>query len=299
MDQAEILRDMKRMEERMDNDDSRSAQAVRNVDTRVVAITSGKGGVGKTNIAANLSYLLAAEGKRILLLDADAGLANVDVILGITPQYNLCHVLRGEKSIEETIVSGPGGMMILPAASGIQEMADLSRGQKLTLLDTLDCFEEPLDFMVIDTGAGIAGNVIYFNKCADEIIVVVSPEPTSLTDAYALIKVLYQSKAARRFMILVNMVRDREEAKAVHRRLSNAIDHFLNLTVEYLGYIPFDENVRRSIKEQRLIVELFPTSAASRHIVSIARKLLQEKSVTSDNGTIKFFNRAIIGNNER
>ena len=300
MDQAEILRDMKKMEERMHTgNDVRSAQTGRNTGTRVVAITSGKGGVGKTNIAANLTYLLAAEGKQALLLDADAGLANVDVILGITPQYNLCHVLRGETSIDKTIVSGPGGMMILPAASGIQEMTDLSRGQKLTLLDTLDGFEKPLDFMVIDTGAGIAGNVIYFNMCADEIIVVVTPEPTSLTDAYALIKVLYQRQAARRFRILVNMVRDGGDAQAVHRRLSNAVDHFLSLTVEYLGFIPFDENVHRSIKEQRLIVELFPTSAASRHIVGIARKILQEKAVTSDNGTIKFFKRAVIGDNDR
>lgn len=299
MDQAEILRDMKRMEKQMDIDDSGSVQAVRNVDTRVVAITSGKGGVGKTNIAANLTYLLTAEGKRALLLDADAGLANVDVILGITPQYNLCHVLRGEKSIADTVISGPGGMMILPAASGIQEMTDLSRGQKLTLIDTLDGFDKPLDFMVIDTGAGIAGNVIYFNMCADEIIVVVSPEPTSLTDAYALIKVLYQSQAVRRFMILVNMVRDKGEAKAVYQRLSKAVDHFLNLTVEYLGFIPFDENVHQSIKKQRLIVELFPSSKASRHIVGIARKLLQEKTVASDNGTIKFFKRAIISGKDR
>lgn len=299
MDQAEILRDMKRMEKQMDIDDSESVQAVRNVDTRVVAITSGKGGVGKTNIAANLTYLLTAEGKRTLLLDADAGLANVDVILGITPQYNLCHVLRGEKSIEDTVISGPGGMMILPAASGIQEMTDLSRGQKLTLIDTLDGFDKPLDFMVIDTGAGIAGNVIYFNMCADEIIVVVSPEPTSLTDAYALIKVLYQSQAVRRFMILVNMVRGKGEAKVVFQRLSKAVDRFLNLTVEYLGFIPFDENVHQSIKKQRLIVELFPTSKASRHIVGIAQKLLQEKTVASDNGTIKFFKRAIISGKDR
>ncbi len=299
MDQAEILRDMKRMEERMNNDDSKSVRTELNAGTRVVAITSGKGGVGKTNIAANLTYLLATQGKQALLLDADVGLANVDVILGITPQYNLCHILRGEKNIDETIVKGPGGMMILPAASGIQEMTDLSRGQKLTLLDTLDGFEKQLDFMVIDTGAGIAGNVIYFNMCADEIIVVVSPEPTSLTDAYALIKVLYQRQAVRRFMILVNMVRDGREAKAVHQRLSNAVDHFLNLTVEYLGFIPFDENVRRSVKEQRLIVELFPTSAASRHIIDITHKILNEKTVMSDNGTIKFFKRAVIGGNDR
>lgn len=279
-----------KVKDQMDQCDSRIA-AARNTDTRVVAITSGKGGVGKTNIAANLAYLLALEGKRTLLLDADAGLANVDVILGITPLYNLCHVLKGEKGIEETIVSGPGGMMILPAASGMHEMADLSRGQKLTLLELLNGFEEHLDIMVIDTAAGIAGNVMYFNMCADESIVVVSPEPTSLTDAYALIKVLYQRQAIQRFMILVNMVRDQREAQAVHRRLSNAVDHFLNITIDYLGCIPSDKNVQRAVKEQRLIVERFPESPASRHIIGIAEKLLQEDAVTNENGSLNFFKR--------
>jgi len=179
---------------------------------RVIAITSGKGGVGKTNVAANLAYHLSQMRKKTLILDADMGLANIDVILGIAPKYNLYHVLRGEKALADVIVDGPGGMKILPATSGIPEMAELSRGEKLALIDELDGLGSDLDFMLIDTAAGIAGNVIYFNVAAREIIVVVSPEPTSITDAYALIKILYNNHGEKRFMLLVNIAKNSNEA---------------------------------------------------------------------------------------
>ena len=144
--------------------------------------------------------------QRTMILDADAGLANIDVILGINSPYNLYHVLNGERTLAEALVEGPGGIKILPSASGIPEMTDLSRGQKLTLIDELNALNDSLDFMLIDTGAGISANVMYFNMAAKEIIVVTSPEPTALTDAYALIKVLYQRHAKRRFRLIVNMV---------------------------------------------------------------------------------------------
>ncbi len=301
MDQAKTLRDIKVRTTGMGNGDLIKEKRVkgRNSDIRVIAVTSGKGGVGKTNIAANISYALSMKGKKTLLLDADTGLANVDVILGITPTYNLCHVLAGEKTVAETIVKGPGGMMILPASSGIQEMVEMSRGQKFTLLDVLEDFDENLDFMLIDTGAGIAGNVMFFNMCASEIIVVVSPEPTSLTDAYALIKILYKSQAAQRFMILVNMALNADEASAVYRRLSKAIEHFLELSVEYIGFIPFDESVKEVIKKQHLLMEVFPSSKASGHIGKIAERLSRQMTTTCNSGTIKFFNRAIINNYDR
>ncbi|NIA11266.1 MAG: AAA family ATPase [Nitrospiraceae bacterium] len=237
MDQAGLLRKMKGIDQENYGMNLINRPKKVNRDIRVIAITSGKGGVGKTNIAANFAYIFSKMGEKVLLLDADTGLANIDVILGITPKYSLFHVLRGEKDLSEVIVQGPGGIKILPAASGIQEMAELSRGQKFTLLEELDTLNENLDFVVIDTAAGIAGNVLYFNMVAKEIIVVVSPEPTSLTDAYALIKLLYQGYAARHFMLLVNMVTGSNEAKRVYRRLSNATDHFLNLSIGYLGYI--------------------------------------------------------------
>jgi len=294
VDQAGVLRKMKKMEDKVSKISPVSEQTGCNEDTRVIAITSGKGGVGKTNIAANFSYILSMMGKRVLLIDADTGLANIDVLLGITPKYNLCHVLQGEKTLPEIIIQGPGGINILPSASGIQQMAELSNGQKLTLLDSLNDLKERLDFVFIDTGAGIAGNVMYFNMAAKEIIVVVSSEPTSLTDAYALIKVLYQGYSEKRFMILVNMVKTSNEARSVFRKLSNATDHFLNLSVEYLGYVPCDSGVSEAVKKQNLLADIFPSSKATRCLFSIAKKLCQERPGPYENGTMKFFSKAIV-----
>ncbi len=293
MDQAGVLREMKTSVM-----PSSIRQKRHNGNTRVIAITSGKGGVGKTNISANFAYLLSKMGKRTLLLDADAGLANIDVILGITPKYNLHHVLSGEKNLSEAVVEGPGGVKILPASSGIPEMASLSKGQKFTLLEELDGLDEDFDFMLIDTAAGIADNVMYFNMVAGEIIVVASPEPTSLTDAYALIKVLYQGYAARRFMLLVNMAEDSNEAEGVYTRLSNATNQFLDLPIEYLGYIPRDQNVSKAVRKQKLLSEVFPDSKASKSMSEVVEKLCRKQPGNYKNGTIKFFDRSIIDKND-
>jgi len=255
---------------------------------RVIAVTSGKGGVGKTNIAANLAFSLVQMKKKALLLDADLGLANVDVILGLAPEFNLYHVLKGEKTISETVINGPGGIMILPAASGIAEMAELSAGHKMTLLDVLNDFRQKIDYMFIDTAAGIAGNVMYFNAAAKEIIVVVSPEPTSLTDAYALIKVLYQRYAKRVFRLIVNMAKDQAEAKQVYQRLNKATDHFLDLNIGYLGHVLNDDNVTQSVRRQKVVSELYPDSPASRCLREIARKLAGENPDYEDDGNISF-----------
>lgn len=264
---------------------------------RMISVTSGKGGVGKTNIAANLAYLLALRNQKTMVLDADAGLANIDVILGINSPYNLLHILNGERTLAETVVEGPGGIKILPSASGIPEMTDLSRGQKLTLIDELNSLNKTLDFILIDTGAGISSNVMYFNMAAKEIIVVTSPEPTALTDAYALIKVLYQRHAKRRFRLVVNMVRNPAEAKEVYERLSHATDHFLNLTIEYLGYVLLDEKVREAVRQQKAVAEIYPNSPATRCLAKIVEKLCSEIPEEDENGSIKFFWESIIDRN--
>jgi flagellar biosynthesis protein FlhG len=260
----------------------------------MISVTSGKGGVGKTNIAANLAYLLSRRNQRTMVLDADAGLSNIDVIFGINSPYNLYHVLSGEKTLADTLVEGPGGIKILPSASGIPEMADLSRGQKLTLIDELNTLNDSFDFMLIDTGAGISANVLYFNMAAKEIIVVTSPEPTALTDAYALIKVLYQRHAKRRFRLIVNMVRNQSEAKDVYERLGRATDHFLNLTIEYLGYVLLDEKVKDAVRQQKAVAEIYPHSPASRCLAKISDKLCNEISENDENGGIKLFWESII-----
>jgi len=261
---------------------------------RVVSITSGKGGVGKTHIAANLAYIFSRMGKKTLVLDADMGLANIDVILGLAPRFNLHHVLAGEKRLEEILVRGPGDIMILPSASGIQEMANLSTGQKLTLLDELNGMHRGFDFVLIDTAAGIAGNVMYFNMAAKEIIVVVSPEPTSLTDAYALIKLLYQGHGEKRIMVLVNMARNPGEARQVYSKLSKAAEHFLDLSIEYLGYVLYDEKVPEAVKRQRVLAEIYPSCQASRCLLTIAEKMNHEQPANYNYGSLKFFSKATV-----
>lgn len=301
MDQAATLREIKKKEIHPDNREGApvkpGAYATRRHDTRVISVTSGKGGVGKTNITANLAYLLAGHKKRTLILDADAGLANIDVVLGINSPYNLYHVLNGEKTLTEAIIKGPRGIKILPSASGIPEMTDLSRGQKLTLIDELNTLNDSLDFMLIDTGAGISSNVMYFNMAAKEIIVVTTPEPTAMTDAYALIKVLYQRHAKRRFRMIVNMVHNAAEAKEIYTRLSNATDHFLNLTIEYLGHIVLDDKVRESVRKQTLVAELYPQCPAARCLAKISEKISAENLEEYENGSIKFFWESIIDKN--
>jgi flagellar biosynthesis protein FlhG len=264
---------------------------------RMISVTSGKGGVGKTNIAANLAYLLAGMNQRTMVLDADAGLANIDVILGINSPYNLSHVLSGEMTLADTLMDGPGGIKILPSASGMPEMTDLSRGQKLTLIDELNGLNKSFDFILIDTAAGISANVTYFNMAAGEIIVVTSPEPTALTDAYALIKVLYQRYAKRRFRLIINMVHNQGEAKEVYNRLSQATDHFLNLTIEYLGHVLLDEKVKEAVLQQKAVAEIYPESPAVRCLTKIAGKICSEVPAQGEDGNIKFFWKSIIDRN--
>jgi flagellar biosynthesis protein FlhG len=299
-DQAEALRTLRKKDKisigGADNRGAKKGCSGRH-GVRMISVTSGKGGVGKTNIAANLAYLLSRMNQRMMILDADAGLANIDVILGINSPYNLSHVLNGERSLTDTLVEGPGGIKILPSASGIPEMTDLSRGQKITLIDELNALNDSLDFILIDTGAGISSNVMYFNMAAREIIVVTTPEPTALTDAYALIKVLYQRHAKRRFRLIVNMVRNPAEAKEVYNRLSNATDQFLNLTIEYLGHVLLDEKVKQAVLQQKAVAEIYPNSPAAGCLAGIAEKICGEITQDDEDSSVKFFWENIIDRN--
>jgi flagellar biosynthesis protein FlhG len=299
-DQAEALRTLRKKDKvSAAGTGNRSAKkdCAAKKSVRMMSVTSGKGGVGKTNIAANLAYLLSRMNQKAMILDADTGLANIDVILGINSPYNLSHVLNGERLLADTLVEGPGGIKILPSASGIPEMTDLSRGQKLTLIDELNALNDSLDFILIDTGAGISSNVMYFNMAAREIVVVTTPEPTALTDAYALIKVLYQRYAKRRFRLIVNMVRNPAEAKEVYDRLSNATDQFLNLTIEYLGYVLLDEKVKQAVLQQKAVAQIYPNAPATICLAKIAEKICSEIAQDGEDSNVKFFWENIIDRN--
>ena len=257
---------------------------------RVICITSGKGGVGKTNITANLAYGLARLGKQVLVLDADLNLANIDVLLGLTPRYNLHHVFLGEKSLGEILVRGPGDIMILPASSGVMEMADLSESQKMYFLNEMEGLGRKIDFMLIDTGAGINNNVIYFTLAAQERIIVLNPEPTSLTDAYAMIKVLSGNYDVKKFRILVNSVFSEKEALTVFRQLTSVADRFLDsLSLDYMGFVPHDSQLPQAVRRQRLVAELTPDSPAGSRFGRLAEQLCREKNQQHIDGNIKFF----------
>lgn len=284
MDQAQSLRRMA----------AQSRATTAGASLRTMAITSGKGGVGKTNVVVNLALELASLGRKVLLIDADLGLANVDVLLGLAPKYSIHDVIQGEKTLQEVVVQGPRGIKILPASSGVSELSQLSNDEKLMILQELDAYDTDADTVLIDTAAGISDMVLYFNTAAQERIVVATGEPTSLTDAYALIKVLFTQRQERRFKILVNNVPDARAAKEVYRKLAMAADHFLGgLSLDYLGFIPNDLAVNKSVMQQRALVEAFPNSPASQAFRQLAINMVN-MPIEQTSGNIKFFWRRLV-----
>jgi flagellar biosynthesis protein FlhG len=262
---------------------------------RAIAVTSGKGGVGKTNIVGNLALVLAGRGHKVLILDADLGLANIDIIFGVHPKFNIGHVLDGEKTLSEIIVEGPAGIQIVPAGSGFTHLTHLTEGQKLNLLGEFEAFGNELDVMLIDTGAGISSNVLYFNLAADDCIIVATPEPTAITDAYAMMKVMSLQHGTRHFQLLVNMATSELEAKAVYASLVQAAERFLNgVVIQYLGMVPSDHSVTRAVRDRRIAVEAFPEAAWSRGINALADQLMDAPRRQNTDGNIKFFFKRFI-----
>jgi flagellar biosynthesis protein FlhG len=293
MDQAEGLRSL------LKNTSGQTDPSVPQIDgqgeatlkwPKVISVSSGKGGVGKTNVTANLGLAFTQLGKQVLLLDADLGLANIDVLLGITSPYSIEHLFKREKKFSEILVKGPGGMSILPASSGVLELVDLKESQKLFLLNELDHLPMDIDVLLIDTGAGISTNVLYFNMAAAESIIIATPEPTSITDAYALIKVLSMKFRKKSFMILVNLASGAQEAKEVFKKLNRAVDRFLgSLSLDYLGFIPLDESIPKAVKLQKAVLEIYPRSLFSKRIMELAKTISERPVQRSGNGNVQFF----------
>lgn len=261
---------------------------------RVIAVTSGKGGVGKTNVVTNVAVALSRLGQRVLVLDADLGLGNVDVLFGIIPPFTLDHVLRGEKSISEVMTQGPAGIWILPTSSGMETLTRLTPEQKLILLSELDRLEREIDVCLIDTATGISADVIYFNTVAQEILLVTTPEPTAITDAYAMMKVLSREHGEKRFNLLVNMAASEHEAKDLFRKLSMVADQFLGVAVEYLGSIPQDDRLRTAVRQQKAVVERYPHAPSSLRFVELAKDLLQRPVSLIPKGNVQFLWKALL-----
>jgi flagellar biosynthesis protein FlhG len=282
-DQAETLRALNAPEPAivLDSGDNKA--------TRVYSITSGKGGVGKTAVVANIAVSLARLGKNVLILDADLGLANIDVVFGIAPVYNLNHFFAGEKDLQEIMITGPADIKILPAGSGIQNFTHLDSIQKMKLLDGLDSMHNDFDFVLIDTEAGISENVTYFNTAAQEILVVTTPEPTAITDAYALMKLLSIQYHEKHFNLVVNQIQNEDEALDVFKKLTLVSNRYLDISIDYLGSIPTDKLMLEAIRKQKVIVEMFPSSRISIAFNELASRLCSEHPRSSPKGNIQFF----------
>jgi flagellar biosynthesis protein FlhG len=261
---------------------------------RVVSITSGKGGVGKTNIAVNLAIALAKQGKRVMILDADLSLANVNILLGLDAPYDISDLLSGGKELDEIVIHGPFGIKIIPASSGMDGLATLTLPEKLLLLEKFDNFKEKIDILLVDTCAGIGSNVIYFTVASQEIIVVANPEPTSFANAYSMIKVLSQKYHEKSFQFIVNNARDEQEARKLYETLLSVSQKFLNVSVDYLGFIHNDLNLVRAVKNKKAVLEQYPDSIASRDIESIAQKFLGTPPPHHIKGNVQLFWQSLL-----
>ncbi|MEL7024040.1 MAG: MinD/ParA family protein [Pseudomonadota bacterium] len=269
--------------------------AVSRKPTKVVAVMSGKGGVGKTNVSTNLSVALAQRGRDVMLMDADLSLANVDVLLGLQPSCNLANLVRGEATLEQAIVNGPSGVRIVPASSGDRTMADLPQASQAAIISAFGQLDRQPDVLVVDTAAGISENVARFAQAAQHALVVVCDEPASITDAYALIKVFSRDYGIRRFQVLSNMSRSRVDGRALFEKLLRVTDRFLDVVLVHAGTIPSDGYLRKSVQEQRAVVEAYPDSWSSKAFHQLAETVDAWKLRHEPSGGLTFFFERLIG----
>jgi flagellar biosynthesis protein FlhG len=263
--------------------------AVRPGPVQVIAVTGGKGGVGKTCVSVNMATALARDGKRVLVLDGDLGLANVDVLLGVTPRFTLEHVIDGQCTLEEAILETRQGFKIIPAASGVARLSELSTNEHLGLVQAFSNLTTGLDVMIVDTAAGIADGVRQFCQASQNVLVVLRDEPASLTDAYALVKVLRRDHAMMRFRVLANMTQNPGDGDALFRKLERVTSRFLDVVLEYAGEIPDDPFVRQAIREQRTVIEAYPSGPAARAFAKLAKVVHSWPTATGPRGNLEFF----------
>ena len=256
---------------------------------KVIAISSGKGGVGKTNVAANIAVALAAMDRNVMLLDADVSLANVDVLLGLQPRFNLAQVVDGDIDLESAVIDGPRGLQIVPAASGTYSMTTLPAASHATIINAFDGLMRQPELLLVDTAAGISENVARYVQAANECVVVVCDEPSSITDAYALIKVFSRNYGVQRFQIVTNQTRDAREGRMLFEKIGRVADRYLDVVLRHLGNVPNDHYLRRAVQEQRAVVDAYPKSASASAFVDLARKLDLLPARTDYSGGIQFF----------
>jgi len=256
---------------------------------RVIAITSGKGGVGKSNVAVNLAVTLAQSGERVMVMDADLGLANIDVLLGLSPKMNLSHVLNGECSLEDTIIDGPAGIKIVPAASGVAAMSDLTPAQNAGVIRSFSELTEPVDTLIVDTAAGLSDSVVSYARAAREIVIVVCDEPASITDAYAMIKVLHRDYGVHRFHVLANQAQSIQQGRELYNKLARVSEKYLDVALNFLGSIPYDDYLKKAVQKQKCVSEAYPRSPSALAFRQIAKKTQQWPVPKTMEGHLEFF----------
>lgn len=262
--------------------------------TRTIVISSGKGGVGKSTLALNMALSLCSDSRRVMLMDADLGLANIDIMLGLTPEYHIQHLVQGRKSLKDIIITGPQGLKIIPGGSGINELANLSDGELKRILAEIGKLDGDYDYMIIDTGAGISKSVLSFMLAADEVIVITTPEPTSLTDAYGCVKTIAKQGYGGEIAVVVNQAADQNEGILVAEKFRLVCRQFLNINIKMLGVIPSDDLVGEVVRQQKALMQAYPRSNAARHIQNIARNLANQSAAAAPeeshgSGIKKFF----------
>ena len=230
---------------------------------RAITVAGGKGGVGKSTVAVNLGMSLSMAGHDVMLLDADMGLANVDVLLGLAPSRHIGHLLDGHCTLVDLLLTAPHGLRVIPAGSGARRLAQLGSAEHAAIIRAFDELVQPPKYRLVDTAAGLSDSVAMFAAAADDVVLVVCDEPASITDAYALIKVLSRDFAVRRFRMVANMVRNEGEARQLHHKLSRVSDRFLDVVIEFSGWVPHDERLRQAIKQQSAVVDRWPSSRSA------------------------------------
>lgn len=241
---------------------------------KMIAVTSGKGGVGKSNVVINLGIALAELRRRVLIVDVDLGLANIEALLGIASDYNVQHVIEGLKKLDDIIVTGPGGIRIIPGSSGISKLADLSSKKRQQFIQHFAALQGNTDIILVDTMAGISRNVVGFAVAADEVLLVTTPEPTAVLDAYATIKTILERQPNATIKLVVNMVKDERQAKHVSQRIESVVKQFLNRRVRTVGYVPHDQHVGQAVMKSRALMQLYPNSPAAKSVRALAARLV-------------------------
>jgi flagellar biosynthesis protein FlhG len=255
---------------------------------RIITVTSGKGGVGKSNFVVNLALSLQMMGKRVLIFDADVGMGNDDVLMGFLPKYNVFDVILNNKEIEEVIINGPHGIKLLPGGSGLTKIEELTDDQRENFLNKLGSLKD-LDYILMDTGAGINRSVLGFIACCEELIVLTTPEPTSLTDAYSLVKAVNHFKIKNSAKVIINRAIDEKEAVLTYNKFNNAVSNFLKMKLEYLGSIAEDRKLVQAVRTQQPFIIKYPNCEASQDVNKIAKKLIGSEGLVQKNGVQGLF----------